>query len=132
MNRVTIAKIRHILEKCWSYETSVCYNPEIAPISYGQCAPTAIAVCEKFGGEILKTKIYKLDGKSIRHFYNKIDGERIDFTSDQFDIQDYWVKLVYDDVPSSVKEALTEMLPGQWDTMNVSFETAWSQLENSQ
>lgn len=110
------------LQRCWLAQTSVCYNPEIAPISYGQCAPTAIVVQETFGGEILKTAVGKQDGTSIRHFYNRIDGVRYDFTSDQFDgPKGYWLPLEYDDQSSSIADALTETLPGQADVMRAAF-----------
>ena len=120
-------KVRSTLEKCWSYETSVCYNPDIAPISYGQCAPTAITVQELLGGDILKTYINKLNGGQVRHFYNRIDGEIIDFTSDQFDIPEYWCEPTYDNALSSIDEALTEMLPGQIEAMRAAFKKEWRQ-----
>jgi hypothetical protein len=81
----TKAMIRWALERSWSEETSVCFNPEIAPLSYGQCAQTDIVLFETYGGQILRTAVEKLDGTSIRHFYNRIGDERHDFTSDQFD-----------------------------------------------
>src|SRR4051794_40322667 len=96
--------VRRALERSWSLATSVCYNPSIAPLSYGQCAPTAVVICEAFGGEILRTEVEKLDGSAIRHFYNRIGGVRIDFTSDQFNIPNYWRPLQYKDYPSSIAE----------------------------
>jgi len=123
--------IRRALEQCWSEKTSVCFNPKIAPISYGQCAPTAIAVFENFGGEILRTEVQKHDGRFIRHFYNRISGQRYDFTADQFVDRNYWVKLTYKDFPSSVSEALTEMLPGQIDAMRSAFAAAWQQTSGA-
>lgn len=122
MNNEIAEKIQRVLAICWSEKTSVCYNPEIAPYSYGQCAPTAIVIFEKFGGELLKTKVHKLSGSNIRHFYNRIDGKRIDFTADQFEIPNYWCELTYDDTESSVAEALTETLDGQIEEMRFSFE----------
>ena len=120
--------IRRALEQSWSEKTSVCFNPSIAPLSYGQCAPTAICVFEKFGGEILRTEVQKYDGTSIRHFYNRISGQRYDFTTGQFDIPDYWVELTYKDIPSSVSEALTETLPGQMGAMRSAFAVAWQKV----
>ena len=117
--------IRQMLEQSWSENTSVCFNPAIAPLSYGQCAPTAIVVFERFGGEILRTGVQRCDGTSIRHFYNRIAGQRYDFTADQFDIPDYWRKVVYEDISSSVDEAITETLPGQLETMRSAFARAW-------
>jgi hypothetical protein len=119
--------IRRALEQCWSEKTSVCFNPKIAPISYGQCAPTAIAVFEHFGGEIMRTEVKTYDGRCIRHFYNRISGKCYDFTADQFNDREYWVKLTYMDLLSSVSEALTEMLPGQIEYMRSAFAAAWQQ-----
>jgi hypothetical protein len=110
--------VRKALEQSWSSETSVCYNPKIAPLSYGQCAPTAAVVAETFGGEILKTQVPKKGSAPVRHFYNRIGGQRYDFTRSQFDdLPDYWGPVVYDDTPSSLADAMTEMLPGQLDAM---------------
>jgi hypothetical protein len=117
--------IHRALERSWSAKTSVCYNPKIAPRSYGQCAPTAVVISEMFGGEILKTQVRKKDGTSVRHFYNRIEGQRYDFTRSQIDdLPDYFDALVYDDVVSNTAEAMTEMLPGQLDEMRSAFSRA--------
>jgi hypothetical protein len=121
--------IHRALERSWSAKTSVCYNPKIAPLSYGQCAPTAVVIAEMFGGEILKTQVRKKDGTSVRHFYNRIEGQRYDFTRSQIDdLPDYFDALVYDDVVSNAAEAMSEMLPGQLDEMR----SAFSQALNAQ
>jgi hypothetical protein len=117
--------IHRALERSWSAKTIACYNPKIAPLSYGQCAPTAVVIAETFGGEILKTQVRKKDGTSVRHFYNRIEGQRYDFTRSQIDdLPDYWAPLVYDDALSSTAEAMTEMLPGQLDEMRSAFSKA--------
>lgn len=128
LTKETQTTIRRLLDQCWSDKTSVCFNPSIAPLSYGQCAPTAIIVFERFGGEILRTDALKCDGTSIRHFYNRIDGQRYDFTADQFNIPDYWAELTYKDIPSSVSDALTETLNGQVEAMRSAFTVAWQKL----
>jgi hypothetical protein len=119
----TKAEVLRHLQRSWSAKTSLCFNPEIAPLSYGQCAPTAIVVFEEFGGEILRTEVSKVDGTVIRHFYNRIGGEIVDFTKDQFDTPKtgYWGSWKYLDIPSSVEEALTEMCPGQLQEMRRAF-----------
>lgn len=122
----TIAMVKGALEKSWSSKTSACFNPEIAPISYGQCAPTAVVVHEWFGGEIFRTSVKKIDGTSIRHFYNFVNQQRFDFTESQFAIPDYWSEFNYEDIPSNVSEALTEMLPGQIEEMRSAFKKAMS------
>jgi len=120
MNEELLRKIRTALERSWSAETSICYS-EAAPASYGQCAPTAIVVWENFGGEILKTDGWPPEG---RHFYNRIDGNRYDFTADQFEDPEYFHKIVYKDIPSSAEEAATETLPSQIEEMRAAFKRA--------
>ena len=79
---------------------------------------------EHLGGEILRTEVDKVGGGSVRHFYNRVAGERLDFTSDQFNIPGYWHEVSYQDVPSSVEEAKTELLAGQLEAMRVAFRRA--------
>ncbi len=110
-------KIRKALERSWSEKTSYCYSKEAAP-SYGQCAPTAIVVWETFGGEILRTDGWPPQG---RHFYNRIDGFRYDFTADQFEMPGYSRKVEYKDILSSPEEAATEAYPSQIDEMRAAF-----------
>ena len=120
MNEAEARQVRSALERSWSAKTSVCWSPTAAP-SYGQCAPTAIVVWERFGGEILKTDGWPPEG---RHFYNRIDGKRFDFTADQFEMPDYSHKVEYKDMMSSAEEATTEMLSGQLDEMRYAFNRA--------
>ena len=61
MDKEWYLKVRRALEKSWSKKTCDSFDPEIAPLSYGQCAPTAMIVYEKFGGEILKTEKVNCD-----------------------------------------------------------------------
>lgn len=52
--------------------------------TYGQCAITATLVYDLFGGTIHKIKV---DGGGT-HYFNKINGNYIDLTRDQFDLYD--------------------------------------------
>lgn len=74
----------------------------------------------------MRTAVKKQDGSSIRHFYNRIGGQRYDFTADQFAIPGYWGELSYEDIASSVAEAKTETLPGQLEAMRSAFSAALS------
>src|SRR5688500_8041126 len=76
------------LRRSWSIETSRSWQQD-NPASC-QCGVTSLVVHDKFGGEILKT-----DVNGAWHFYNRIDGKRVDFTMSQFDSP-----IGYDDVPS--------------------------------
>jgi len=57
----------------------------------------SLLIHDIFGGEILKTKI-----KSGWHFYNRIEGKRMDFTRKELVIRsdDY----LFEDIPSSPSE----------------------------
>ena len=69
--------IRDALRSAWSLETAVQWTPE-NPAS-GQCNVTAAVIYDLFGGEILRTRL-----PDVWHYYNRIDGQRVDFTDSQF------------------------------------------------
>ncbi len=117
MDKLQFRKIRAALEHSWSGETSVCFSPEAYP-SYGQCAQTAIVIQETLGGEVLRTTGWHGTGN---HFYNRIAGERVDFTADQFTMPGYSYDLKYEDRSSNVAEAEEECLPGQVDALRHAF-----------
>jgi len=120
MTEELLRKIQRALKRSWSGKTSICYDPTAAP-SYGQCAPTAIVIWENFGGEILRTDGWPPNG---RHFYNRIDGTRYDFTEDQFRMPDYSHEVQYKDILSDVTEAQSETMPGQVEEMRRAFRAA--------
>jgi hypothetical protein len=113
--------IRHALTNSWSERTNPVFDPVTAPRSYCQCAQTAIVVFERFGGDILRTRVLTLDGEAIEHFYNRIAGRRYDFTGDQFDMPNYWQTLKYQDIASSFSEAVATLQPSQLDAMRSAF-----------
>src|SRR5215813_1576779 len=78
----------------WSIDTSGNWLPDNP--ARGQCNVTALLINELFGGEILKTPLPEGD-----HFYNRIDGARIDLTASQFE-----APVDYLDVASNRDEAL--------------------------
>lgn len=123
MDDALLFKIRRALERSWSEKTSVCFSPDAAP-SYGQCAPTAIVIWETFGGEILKTDGWPPNG---RHFYNRIDGTRYDFTADQFSMPGYSHHVKYEDILSNVAEAKSETILGQVDELRRAFRKAFEE-----
>jgi len=125
MSEELVRRIRRALERSWSGKTSVCYSPSAAP-SYGQCAPTAIVIWERFGGEILKTDGWPPNG---RHFYNRIDGTKYDFTADQFEMPDYSHRVEYKDILSNAAEAETETMAGQVDEMRRAFGKAFKEAK---
>ena len=62
----------------------------------GQCNVTALVLHERYGGELLKTRV----GEDW-HFYNRIGGQIHDFTASQFA-----APIRYDDVAASQGDAL--------------------------
>lgn len=81
------------LHKSWSRATARQWT-EDNPAA-GQCNVTALLVHELFGGELLKTPLPEGD-----HFYNRIDGVRLDFTKSQFAHA-----ITYTDVPTTREDA---------------------------
>lgn len=61
----------------WSGKTSSLWSRENP--ARGQCSVTALVVQDLFGGFIVKTRL-----AAGMHFYNLIDGKRIDLTLAQF------------------------------------------------
>ena len=111
--------IRRALQDSWSDRTQSPFDP--ANPSYNQCSQTAIVVSESFGGEILKTEVRTKDGFTYSHFYNRIGGQRYDFTAAQFEPLDYCEKIEYHDAPSSVSEAQAGLQGLQLSNMRSAF-----------
>ena len=71
------------LKNAWCKEScspSLRENWPNGNIAKGQCFVTAVAVQETFGGEVFELYITE---KEI-HYYNVIDGEIVDLSSEQF------------------------------------------------
>jgi hypothetical protein len=103
-DRVAVA-----LRQSWSLATSAKWlasNP-----ARGQCNVTALLVNELFGGEILKPPLPDGD-----HFYNRIDGKRIDLTDSQFA-----APVNYLDRPSDRREALVGTSAARYEALRRAF-----------
>jgi len=97
------------LLRSWSGSSSAQWlagNP-----ARGQCNVTALLVNECFGGEILKTPLPEGD-----HFYNRIDGKRVDLTGSQFA-----APIAYLDLASARAGALAGTSPAQYDALKTAF-----------
>ncbi|MGE7946019.1 YunG family protein [Lysinibacillus sp. NPDC093688] len=84
------------LKKSWSIQSSSKWS--IDNPANGQCGATALVVNDILGGEIYKTWL-----DESWHFYNSFDGERKDFTQEQFTYNPE-----YQDVRSNRKEAFQD------------------------
>ena len=85
--------VQAALCKAWSRSTAsqwTASNP-----AAGQCNVTSLLIHDLFGGELLKTPLPAGD-----HFYNRIGGQRYDFTASQFDRP-----IAYVDLPANRTEA---------------------------
>ncbi|WP_334418074.1 MULTISPECIES: YunG family protein [unclassified Bradyrhizobium] len=86
----------HKLRSAWSAETSSQWRSDNP--AAGQCSVTTLVIQDELGGEILKTQV-----NGAWHFYNQVNGRRVDFTMSQFDSP-----IGYDDLPSNRQEALDD------------------------
>ena len=80
-----VADLQKKLRKAWSAATSSdpdIWSPENP--AWGQCAVTACAVQDIFGGDIVWSEAALPDGRKISHYFNRINNLEIDFTRDQF------------------------------------------------
>ena len=87
--------VQTALKRVWGLDN----NPGITPDNSSDNDSSVISrlIYDIFGGEILKTH-----NKRGWHFYNRINGERIDFTKSEMikSSQDYH----FEDIPSNIDE----------------------------
>ena len=105
MNR-SISELAAQFQSAWSAETATIWTVEENP-ALGQCSVTALVVQDLLGGVILKTRV-----GPHWHFYNLLDGERLDLTSSQFG-----APIAYDDIGSSREEALADTSLAQLEAL---------------
>ncbi len=108
--------VERLLRDSWSSRTSSLWSVDNP--SRGQCGVTALVVNDHLGGEILKTRA----GPSW-HYYNRVAGRRLDFTSQQFPHL-----LEYLDLVSSREEALADVAEEQYRELARRFSEAFEQL----
>src|SRR5262245_13317210 len=99
------------LLRSWSLTTSsgwVAENP-----ARGQCNVTSLLLNDLFGAEILKTPLPEGD-----HFYNRIDGDRLDLTDSQFE-----APIAYLDLASNREEALSGTSLAKFEALRAAFRT---------
>ncbi len=101
-----------LLERSWSSATSSLWCLDVP--SRGQCGVTSLVINDVFGGDILKTSV-----GSAWHFYNRVDGERLDFTAAQFP-----EPIPYQDVVSSREEAFADTNASQYAALSDAFRAA--------
>jgi len=105
-------RIRKALEGAWSLETAIQWSKENP--ANGQCNVTAAVVYDLFGGEILRTRY-----PSFWHYYNRIDGKRVDLTDSQFSRPGarFSAPERYDDDVSDWNAAMDGIKPREYDVL---------------
>ncbi|WP_425335968.1 YunG family protein [Sphingomonas kaistensis] len=98
------------LRTAWSSRTASTWT-EKNP-ARGQCSVTSLVVQDLLGGSILKTRV----GLQW-HFYNSVGGRRLDLTASQFK-----EAIVYDDLPGSRDEALSDTSIEQYEALRSGLE----------
>ncbi len=115
--RFEVQAVHTALRQAWSTCSSSKWTADDP--AAGQCSPTALVVQEHFGGAILKTPF---DG--AWHFYNRIGGQRFDFTAEQFGVAP-----VYEDNLATREEVLLDCPEEQHAALARGFLTAWEKLD---
>jgi hypothetical protein len=105
-------RIREALEKAWSPETAKQWSRENP--ANGQCNVTAAVVHDLYGGEILRTRY-----PTVWHYYNRINGERVDLTDSQFSRPNarFEAPKSYDDEISDWNAAMDGTLQSEYDAL---------------
>jgi len=111
--------IREALKQTWVLENSQ-RKPNIS-LFKGQDKEVSLLIHDIFGGEILKTS-----KKKGWHFYNRIDGERIDFSNSETE------KLSennhFDDIPSTPEETDTLVEQVDYSSFYIRFIRAFEEI----
>jgi hypothetical protein len=87
----------------------------------GEGSLTSLLIYDIFGGEMLKT--HKRKGW---HFYNRIDGERIDFTSLNMDKVAHNNR--FEDIPSTPDETYNYFEQEEYSTLFLKFIRAYEEV----
>lgn len=100
------ARFAALVAQCWSAASASTYSADNP--SCGQCSVTALVAQDWLGGDVAKTP-----AGGDWHWYNMIDGQRFDFTADQFA-----ARLDYRDAPSTRADALTDTSVEQYRALS--------------
>ena len=105
INKIVVKKA---LKNSWALDNSPVWTPDV------QSSVTSQLIYDVFGGEILKTR-----KKKGWHFYNRINGERVDFTKSK--MNKFSQQNSFEDLPSSTDEVHNYFEPEEYSTFFVRF-----------
>ena len=113
-DRIGAGILRGAIGRSWCKDT--CNEPNkwsSENPAGGQCVSTALVAQDFFGGKILRLDLSRSANKRIAdvrsHYFNEIDGKRIDFSASQFS-QDYFEVQQLLQNPKNVSEVKREEL----------------------
>lgn len=95
-------RLQTALVESWSPQSGTKWTADNP--AKGQCGVTALVVHDLWGGDLRKTNV-----PEGWHYYNKINGDRYDFTDSQFSHA-----IDYEDIPSNRAEALSDTNEAQY------------------
>jgi hypothetical protein len=101
-----VAAFEERLRRSWSLASSTQWTAENP--AKGQCVVTALVTNDHLGGDILKTPV-----GDQWHFYNRIEGRRVDLTASQFG-----QPVEYQDVLSDREEAFSDTNADQYRALS--------------
>ncbi|MEM8822992.1 MAG: hypothetical protein AAGF30_05215 [Pseudomonadota bacterium] len=106
-------RVRDALLTAWSLETAIQWTAD-NPAS-GQCNVTAAVIHDLFGGEVLRTRLGE-----VWHYYNRIDGVRIDLTDSQFTAPGarFAAPASYEDAPTTREAALATIPAREYQALH--------------
>lgn len=107
-----------VLRKSWSIHSSSKWSLDNP--AKGQCGVTSLVVQDILGGDIKKTFL-----DEGWHFYNVINGERMDFTKEQFS---YIID--YQDMDSNRAEAFQDTNDDQYSYLKSQVDKILSKAES--
>jgi hypothetical protein len=111
--------IREALKQTWAMDHKLQKNTPI-PIK-GQDKEVSLLIHDIFGGEILKTS-----EKKGWHFYNRIDGERIDFSDSE--TENLPKEVHFEDILSSPEETNPFVEPVDYSRFYTKFIRAFEEI----
>jgi hypothetical protein len=110
--------LKEALKNTWALEIdpgSIAHKP-----SDSQGSVTSLLIYNIFGGEILKTP-----EKKNRHFYNRINGERLDFT--RSDLNKSYEDYQFEDLPFTPGETHNYFVEEDYSSFSIKFIGAYEE-----
>lgn len=111
--------VQNALKRSWALDFNPRWTPENPTVD--QDSVTSLMIYDIFGGEILKT--HKKKGW---HFYNRIDGKRIDFTKSEMGKST--LTNHFEDIPASPEEVCNYFETEDYLTLRRRFIRAYEEV----